>query len=354
MAERSVLAVIRAPIGTGGCKRRSKSRGRANPSVLCVLLCLLPGCDGSAVDSPTSPSRDGAAPSNFSATVLPQLGATIVRFSWMPAVGATAYAVEVGRSFRTADVVTLAVTGGQTHVEWRPEPGRYFARVRAAQSGGATSGPSNDVEFLVIHVEDAIEALFLQSGRLVSRCDPNWPAAMVGFPRGVTLRFRISTTLSSRQIEVARETALRIPELSHGAFHSVIDVTSEIPEARELRIATVQDHDVVMTRGMVMGANAVAGIVWADQARGVFRAGIISMDATADDYVVRHEMGHMPLGLCHIAAGELLSTGSLMSAPRGPAEFTALDLEVLRAVYTSGLPPGATRSEFAAAGLVRP
>ncbi len=320
-----------------------------------MLLLCVSACGGSGTDSPTSPSPGALAPPTaFRATVIPRLRANIVRFSWTPGPGATSHVVEIGRMSRAADVATLTTTMGEDQLDWPAEPGEYFARVKA-RTENASSAPSNEVGFSVVRLEDVIEALFLQSGSLVSPCDPNWPAAMVGFPRGITLRFRISTSLSDGQIAVAREMAARIPELSQGAFQVVIDVTSEIPEAAELRRASVLEHDVVVTRGNPMGAEAVAGILWADQARGLFESGIITLASTAGDSVVRHEMGHMPLGMCHISAGGLgPSNTSLMSDQRGPLEPTPLDVEALRAVYVSGLSPGATRSDFAAAGLVIP
>jgi hypothetical protein len=74
---------------------------------------------------------------------------------------------------------------------------------------------------------------------------------------------------------------------------------------------------------------------------------------------VHDAVGHGVLGLCHIGADQigggeasLMSAGLGAPAGEGASNLTALDLTAIRAVYASGVNPGAGRSAFLAARLV--
>jgi hypothetical protein len=207
---------------------------------------------------------------------------------------------------------------------------------------------------------DVIDALYLGSGPLIPR-DGTTECPVQGFwsgyPRGATVRLRVSTRVSAAAQDGLASAASTAGDATRGALSILVESTAEPdpqPRVNEVTVAEVlsprsagcpSDAGCVQYRfagrGLLMGARVVG-------ARGR------SVGAYVHDAV-----GHGVLGLCHIdarqvggAENSLMSSGLGATAGSGAATLTALDLTAIRAVYASSVNPGAGRSAFLAARLV--
>ena len=207
---------------------------------------------------------------------------------------------------------------------------------------------------------DVVDALFLGTGPLIPRdgsTDCPLRGFWSGYPRGTAVRMRVSSRVPGPAKAGLEGAGGALAGATAGALTVIIDVTPELdpqPGVNEVTVAEValpraagcpSDAGCVQYRfagrGLLMGARVVE-----PRGRGV--------GAYVNDAV-----GHGVVGLCHIdarliggAENSLMSAGSGVPPGSGAPSLTGLDLEAIRAVYASGISPGAARSAFLAARLV--
>lgn len=212
---------------------------------------------------------------------------------------------------------------------------------------------------------DVIEALFLGSGPLTPG-DGSHPCPMSdywkGFPRGTTVKVRVSTTVSEK-VRQAIERALRqVPEATNGAIGATFELTDDANPMPARNEVTLTFHPDPAGQGCIFDRGCIFHRFESKDQPGVFRSGraVQAADLAVSDYV--HDVvGHAIIGLCHIDARRICGPGnSLMSRGAGvfsgetATELTPLDLSAAKAVYGSKLDPGASRNDFIAHRLIDP
>jgi hypothetical protein len=247
---------------------------------------------------------------------------------------------------------------------------------RAALAGLATLGLScgdsgTAPQALSPFLQDVIEALFLGSGALSPADDERacvtHPGRWAAFPRGSRVRVVLSDTLDRGSDGVDTrmliEAALAgVEEATAGHIRVTVELTSDpdpLPAAGEV---TATDHPAPVDTGCPFDRGCVH-VTFADSARTVIASArvVLREDAQPADAFVHDLIGHGILGLCHIDQAAIGGNDkSLMAGGPGaysgflPDALSELDVAAVRAVYGSGLQPGARRADFVAAGLVRP
>jgi hypothetical protein len=97
--------------------------------------------DGVGASPTAQASCPPSAPANL--TVVSVQG-TVVTVQWSASPGATEYAVLVGSTPSSSDLLSTNTT--QTNYTWTAKSGRQYVRVQARGSCGAYSGSSNEIE----------------------------------------------------------------------------------------------------------------------------------------------------------------------------------------------------------------
>jgi hypothetical protein len=212
---------------------------------------------------------------------------------------------------------------------------------------------------------DAIEALFLGSGPLKPR-DGSHPCPLTdywkGFPRGTTVKVRLSTTVSEKVREAVKGALRQVPEATNGAIEATFELTDEpnpIPGPNEV---TLTFHPDPVSQGCIFDRGCIIHGFDPKGRPGVFRSGraVQAPDLAVSDYV--HDVvGHGVIGMCHIDAkricgpeNSLMSRGSGVFSGETANELTPIDLNAAKAVYGSKLSPGATRRDFIEHRLIDP
>jgi hypothetical protein len=212
---------------------------------------------------------------------------------------------------------------------------------------------------------DAIEALFLGSGPL-KPTDGSHPCPLTdywkGFPRGTTVKVRLSTTVSEKVREAIEQALRQVPEATNGAIEATFELTEEpnpMPGPNEV---TLTFHPDPVSQGCIFDRGCIIHRFESKDRPGIFRSGraVQAPDLAVSDYV--HDVvGHGVVGMCHIDGGRICGPeNSLMS--RGPGvfsgetaiELTPLDLSAAKAVFGSKLSPGANRNDFIKHRLIDP
>jgi hypothetical protein len=229
------------------------------------------------------------------------------------------------------------------------------------------------VSFLLPDLGDYVEALFLGSGPLIpanQTRDPNLACSrrgiFSGFPRGTTVRNRVSAQIPSQYRDAIKFVLDQIPAATVGQISTTFEVVPEgvtIP----IRVDNQMAHVGLQSTAELVGAcGSLAGNACLGYNERPFPGGVIRW--STGYYVLpnitfpqpyAHEPGHGILGMCHINADaiggweqSLMATADI--AGNQPFRLTPFDIEALQSVYGSSVVPGARRAEFAAAGLVRP
>ena len=302
-------------------------------------------------------------PSNLSYELLPQVGASSVRFAWTSAPSAKNEVLEIGTLPGASNVLRITVPDGIGSYTWDGVPARstFYAQVRAASSAGL-SLPSNVVRVESLDLRDVIEAQFLGSGRLGT-----WPMGCVAwerwvaYPPGVTIRVRVSTTVHEAAQAAVQGAAELVSTATYGQNTAIVELTGETePVPAENEVAVLAHPDPVSqgctyARGCTIVELRDDFIVSARAILGIPEVAAYPHDA----------IGHGALGLCHIdgtriggARHSLMGSGLNTYSCNAPSDecialsLTALDLEAVKAVYGSGLPRGSGRDAFVKAGLV--
>jgi hypothetical protein len=124
-----------------------------------VLAAAVTGACGGAEgvsSSPTGPSSSTTAssqpqpgpqgscvPANLAVV---SVQGTVITLQWSAVSGASEYAVLVGSTPSSSDLLSTNTTN--SNYTWTAKPGRQFARVQA-KCGGSWGGSSNEVDFTV-------------------------------------------------------------------------------------------------------------------------------------------------------------------------------------------------------------
>jgi hypothetical protein len=204
-----------------------------------------------------------------------------------------------------------------------------------------------------------IDALFLGSGPLVPRdgvtACPTSRRVWTGFPRGTVLRVRVSTAVPADAQRALRQVLPQVALATGGSVRAALEPTpGDDPQPGDAEVSVAGGAGVPPD-----GCRGTSGCVqygFAD--RGVLRSvRVVEADGQGSGDYVRDVLGRGIMGLCRISARRLAgSGGSLMAAESDGAGsqpgLTAVDLEAARAVYASGLEPGAARKDFIRVGLV--
>ena len=244
--------------------------------------------------------------------------------------------------------VALLVLAGCGDKKSPTDPSARARRVEALESGGAVS------------IQETVDALFLGMGPLIPRdgmSECPIQGTWVGFPRGAVVRVRVSTQVPIEARDAVEIAAGQVRQATNGAVSATLALTDDANPLPGLNEVTVRVHP----RPRLEGCASDAGCVQYDFAgRGVLRsARIVEPSGQAPNRYAQNSVGRGVLGLCQVDARLIGGPGnSLMSGGSGTqpgdtaVSLTALDLLATRAVYSSPLSPGASRSDFLRAKLV--
>ena len=232
--------------------------------------------------------------------------------------------------------------------------------------GDVATAPSAETRALrakegpAVDTADVIDALVLGSGPLIPRdgatACPN-PRVWTGFPRGTTVRVRVSSTVAPDAQVALRRAVAQVASATDGAVAASVELTDApdlLPGSNEVTVTT---HPSPRNEGCPSDRGCVLQVF---RGRGLLASGrALESPGQPVQAYVRDVVGRGILGMCQID-GTLIggAGGSLMSAGRGiqprsaASALTGLDVTAARAVYASSLDPGATRKEFLQAGLV--
>lgn len=212
---------------------------------------------------------------------------------------------------------------------------------------------------------DVIEALFLGSGPLTPG-DGSHPCPLTdywkGFPRGTTVKVRVSITVSEKVREAIEQALRQVPEATNGAIEATFELTEDANPMPERNQVTLTFHPDPAGQGCIFDRGCIIHRFDSKDRPGVFRSGraVQTAGLPVNDYV--HDVvGHGVIGLCHIDAkricgpeNSLMSRGAGIFSGETATELTPLDLSAAKAVYGSKLDPGATRDDFIKHRLIDP
>ena len=216
------------------------------------------------------------------------------------------------------------------------------------------------VEAEAVRTPDVVDALFLGSGPLIPRDgsqDCPLQGVWSGYPRGTTVRMRVSSRVPGPAQAGLSGAVGPLAGATGGALTVIVETTAELdpqPGVNEVTVA-----EVALPR--VAGCPSDAGCVqYRFAGRGLLMgARVVAPGGRSVGAYVHDAVGHGVLGLCHIdarliggAQNSLMSAGLGVPPGSGAPSLTGVDLEAIRAVYASGVNPGAARSAFLAARLV--
>lgn len=274
--------------------------------------------------------QSGQAPMNFSERS--------VTFSWTSVAGATSYLLEVGQQVGGSNLVSQSLITTSLAKTFFPTEGDVFARV-TAKNATTSSAASTLLFSRLVSQRDYTESLFLGSGPF-SVAAPNTGCSgnvLRGWPEGSTITITIASSLSASLLTVAQASAGHASEATNGAITAVARTSAEAhPTPGLWEIVVEQGSDASFTPT-------------SQQSTGVFTSGRISLPDSNGP--LAHELGHGLYGFCHLAGiVPLMSIMGQVSPSVGVADG---DILATRAVYAAGLRPGATRSQFVAAGLIK-
>lgn len=212
---------------------------------------------------------------------------------------------------------------------------------------GATPGPAT--------VSDVIEALFLGQGRAAetSIADGCLSAGTwSSYPRGSQVRVLVASTVPEEAVDVIERGVADFETAASGFITIRVEQVSDpdpFPGPREISVTSLPQSEV----NLRCGGGTVGGCTNIVSHMGFLLDSAQSFLAQErhPGAIHIHEVGH-GLGLCHLDPGAV--PGALMNGRSEPgAGWTAIELEAIHAVFTSGLEPGAGHEAFRQAGLIQ-
>jgi hypothetical protein len=183
-----------------------------------------------------------------------------------------------------------------------------------------------------------------------------------GFPRGTTVKVRLSTTVSEKVREAIEQALRQVPEATNGAIDATLELTEDANPMPEQNEVTLTFHPDPLSQGCIFDRGCIIHGFESKDRPGIFRSGraVQAADLPVNDYV--HDVvGHGVIGMCHIDGrricgpeNSLMSRGAGVFSGETATELTPLDVAAAKAVYGSPLDPGATRDDFIKHRLIDP
>jgi hypothetical protein len=285
------------------------------------------------------------------------------RVTWNASANATGYTVELGRSPGSVDLGSHKVNGTTFSTDALP-PGRVYARVRA-RNATATSSASTDVSEWFFSFKAFIEALFLGTGDLTP-ADGNHGCSATGwvrgFPPGIEIPVKVSTTVSSDKAGAIQYTAGQVSHATGGRMRARYAQTTDPNPLPAQNEATSTTHPSPSSQGCPGDGGCTIHQFVSNARPGRFYSSRAVQPAGQTPEAYAHDaVGHGVLGLCHVD-GNLIGGAhlSLMSAGRGvfsgdiADRLTAYDLAAAQAVYAAGIESGDQRQDLIQAGVIDP
>ncbi|MCH8092685.1 MAG: hypothetical protein IIC57_10095, partial [Proteobacteria bacterium] len=107
---------------------------------------------------------------------------------------------------------------------------------------------------------DVIEALFLGSGPLAP-ADGSHPCPLTdywkGFPRGTTVKVRVSTTVSEKVREAIERALRQVPEATNGAIDATFELTEDANPMPERNQVTLTFHPDPAGQGCIFDRGCI-------------------------------------------------------------------------------------------------
>ena len=326
-----------------------------------VVLAATMACSDGAPPPPTSPS-----PSLLNVTVT---GTT-------PAVGGrsqfTANAIfSDGRSQNvtsqavwtsSAPAIATVATGLVSAIA--PGDATISATYQEMRGSANIAVPAPQDESLTPFMRDYIEALFLGTGPLtptdgVIGC-PRSFGRWLGFPAGTSIQLIVSSAVPSFAATALSSAAGQVPEATANALSVTVSSTADanhVPAANEV---TATMHGDPISLGCSFPQGCTRFTFGPDPSQIVSARAILVTGQAAAAYV-HDAIGHGVMGLCHVdgnliggARQSLMSYGPGVFSNQLSLQLSSFDLIATKAVFGSGLMPGATRDDFLRTGLVNP
>jgi Big-like domain-containing protein len=213
-------------------------------------------------------------------------------------------------------------------------------------------------------MRDYIEALFLGTGPLtptdgVIGC-PRSFGRWLGFPAGTTVQLIVSSAVPSFGASALSSAAGQVPEASANALTVIVSSTADVNPVPAVNQVTATMHGDPISLGCGFPQGCTRFTFGPDPSQIVSARAILVTGQAAAAYV-HDAIGHGVMGLCHVdgnliggARQSLMSYGPGVFSNQLPLQLSSFDLIATRAVFSSGLTPGATRDDFLRMGLVNP
>ncbi len=123
---------------------------------------------------------------------------------------------------------------------------------------GAQDSPSPPTP--VADNADVIEALFLGSGPLTPDGGSH-PCPLTdywkGFPRGTTVKVRLSTTVSEKVREAVKQALRQVPEATNGAIDATFELTEDANPMPERNEVTLTFHPDPVSQGCIFDRGCI-------------------------------------------------------------------------------------------------
>ena len=286
-----------------------------------------------------------------------------IRMNWNPVSGATAYVVDLGRSFGSSNLGSFNVDVPSFTKDALP-PGRVFARVRAQNTSG-TSAATADVSDWYFDFRDYIEAQFLGTGPLTPT-DGNHGCSATGwvrgFPVGTDMPVIVSTTVSTDKATAIRNAVDQVSQATAGRTRAHYTETTDPNPLPAQNQVTSTTNTSPSSQGCPSDSGCTIHQFVNNASPGKYYSSRAVQPPGQTPEAYAHDVvGHGALGLCHVD-GNLIGGAQLSLMSAGPGIFsgdiarglTTYDLEAARALYAAGVEPGDQRQDLLGAGLIRP
>ena len=197
---------------------------------------------------------------------------------------------------------------------------------------------------------EIVEGLFLGSGPLAAG-DCALTGVWSSYERNATVTVMLASTIDDRGRLTLERAVREVEAVIAGRFGLVVERS---PEADPIPgVGQITSADVPASRVQATCSPGGSGCVRILARDGPHLISVQAIQQVGSSQRLKvHELGHA-LGLCHVRGERLPS--AVMADPTGATAegwFSEAELQAFRAVYASGLEPGATRIDFRRAGLL--